>query len=39
MAKQDVPFLQNLELIVHDDRPDFVLRDKDGRKRSPQVNI
>lgn len=32
MAKQDVPFLKNLELITHDDRPDFVLKDKCGCK-------
>lgn len=32
MAKQDVPFLQNLKLITHDDRPDFILKDKDGHK-------
>ena len=32
MAKRDVPFLQHLELVSHDDRPDFVLRDEKGRK-------
>lgn len=32
MAKLDVPFLRNLELVKHDDRPDFVLKDKNGRK-------
>lgn len=32
MAKQDVPFLSHLELIAHGDRPDFVLKDKYGRK-------
>lgn len=32
MAKQDVPFLRNLELVAHDDRPDFVLKDECGRK-------
>lgn len=31
MAKQDIPFLRNLELVKHDDRPDFVLKDKVGR--------
>ena len=31
MAKQDVPFLKNLELVKHDDRPDFILKDKNGR--------
>ena len=32
MAKQDIPFLRNLELVTHDDRPDFILKDKNGRK-------
>lgn len=32
MAKQDVLFLKNLELVEHGDRPDFVLKDKCGRK-------
>lgn len=32
MAKQDIPFLKHLELVTHDDRPDFVLKDKDGHK-------
>lgn len=32
MAKQDVPFLSHLELVAHDDRPDFVLKDMYGRK-------
>lgn len=32
MAKQDVPFLKHLELVTHDDRPDFVLKDEYGRK-------
>lgn len=31
MAKQDIPFLKDLELVKHDDRPDFVLKDKNGR--------
>ena len=31
MAKQDIPFLKDLELVKHDDRPDFILKDKDGR--------
>lgn len=26
IAKQDVPFLQYLELVKHDDRPDFILK-------------
>lgn len=30
MAKQDIPFLKDLELVKHDDRPDFVLKDKNG---------
>lgn len=32
MAKQDVQFLRHLELVTHDDRPDFVLKDECGRK-------
>ena len=32
MAKQDIPFLRHLELVAHDDRPDFILKDKHGRK-------
>lgn len=32
MAKQDIPFLKHLELVAHDDRPDFVLKDKDDHK-------
>lgn len=32
MAKQDVPFLKSLELVAHSERPDFVLKDKCGRK-------
>lgn len=32
MAKQDIPFLKNLELVEHNDRPDFILKDKYGRK-------
>lgn len=32
MAKQDISFLKHLELVRHDDRPDFVLKDKYGRK-------
>lgn len=32
MAKQDVPFLRSLELVMHDDRPDFVLKDECGHK-------
>lgn len=32
MAKQDILFLKDLELITHDDKPDFVLKDKIGRK-------
>lgn len=32
MAKQDIPFLKNLELVEHTDRPDFVLKDKYGQK-------
>lgn len=32
MAKQDVPLLRHLELVKHDDRPDFILKDKNGRK-------
>lgn len=32
MAKQDVRFLRHLELITHNDRPDFVLKDNCGRK-------
>lgn len=33
IAKQDVPFLQYLELVKHDDRPDFILKkNKDGCK-------
>lgn len=31
MAKQDIPFLKGLELVKHNDRPDFILKDKDGR--------
>lgn len=31
MAKQDIPFLKDLELVKHDDRPDFILKDKNGR--------
>lgn len=32
MAKQDIPFLSHLELVSHNDRPDFVLKDKNNRK-------
>ena len=32
MAKQDISFLRNLELVTHDDRPDFILKDKNGCK-------
>ena len=32
MAKQDIQFLRHLELVTHDDRPDFVLKDECGRK-------
>lgn len=32
MAKQDIPFLKNLELVEHNDRPDFILKDKYGQK-------
>ena len=32
MAKQDIPFLRNLELVTHDDRPDFILKDINDRK-------
>lgn len=32
MAKQDIPFLKNLALVTHDDKPDFILKDKVGRK-------
>lgn len=32
IAKQDVTFLKHLELISHDDRPDFILKDKQNRK-------
>lgn len=32
MAKQDIPFLKNLELVSHNDRPDFILKDKYGHK-------
>lgn len=32
MAKQDILFLKNLELIEHNDRPDFILKDKNDRK-------
>ena len=32
MAKQDILFLKDLELVTHDDKPDFVLKDKIGRK-------
>ena len=30
MAKQDIPFLSHLELVSHNDRPDFVLKDKNN---------
>ena len=32
MAKQDVQFLKHLELVAHNDRPDFILKDERGRK-------
>lgn len=32
MAKQDVPFLHHLKVIEHNDRPDFILEDENGRK-------
>lgn len=32
MAKQDILFLKDFELVTHDDKPDFVLKDKVGRK-------
>lgn len=32
MAKQDVPFLRHLKVIDHNDRPDFILEDENGRK-------
>lgn len=32
MAKQDIPFLKNLKLDKHVDRPDFVLKDDYGHK-------
>lgn len=31
MAKQDIPFLSHLELVSHNDRPDFVLKDKNRK--------
>lgn len=31
MAKQDIPFLKDLALVTHDDKPDFILKDKVGR--------
>lgn len=32
IAKQDVQFLKYLELVAHNDRPDFILKDNCGRK-------
>lgn len=32
IAKQDVQFLKHLELVAHNDRPDFILKDNCGRK-------
>lgn len=32
MARRDILFLKDLELVTHDDKPDFVLKDKVGRK-------
>lgn len=41
MAKQDIPFLKDLELVKHDDRPDFVLKDMDtyAEHREGKINI